>query len=132
MTTDTVTDKELKIVIADFLELGHVDNIIAMFQHDPRYYSWTGELLIDQRLNVRLGLFILFEELKLTEPETIKLAIDSLLPVLQHEEPLFRGEALSLLGIIADPLTIPVITQALNDPSPQVREMAAMVLDEIQ
>lgn len=132
MIQDTVSDEETKKVIADFLELGHVENIIAMFQHDPTYYSWVGELLVDQRLNVRLGLFILFEELKLTEPKTITLAINSLLPILHHEEPLFRGEALSLLGIIGDPLTIPVITRALDDPSPQVREMAAMVLDEIQ
>jgi len=39
-----VSDEELQRVIADFLDMGHVDNIVAMFRRDPRYYDWTGEI----------------------------------------------------------------------------------------
>ena len=38
----TVSNQELKKVIADFLDMGHVENIVAMFRHEPRYYAWTG------------------------------------------------------------------------------------------
>ena len=58
-----VSDQELKRVIADFLDQGHVENIVAMFRREPKYYSWTGEILSDERFNVRLGISVLFEEL---------------------------------------------------------------------
>ena len=47
-----VSDEELKKVIADFLEMGHIENIVAMFRRYSKYYSWTGELLRDERFNV--------------------------------------------------------------------------------
>jgi len=132
MTKSTVSDAEVKKVIGDFLEMGHAENIIAMFKHDSSYYDWTGELLVDERLNVRLGLAIIFEELALTDSEQVKNAIPSLVKVIETEaEPLYRGEALSLLGIIQDKTVLPVVKNALNDPSPQVREMAQMVLEEL-
>ncbi|MBW1635927.1 MAG: HEAT repeat domain-containing protein, partial [Deltaproteobacteria bacterium] len=95
-----VDDRELKQVIADFLDQGHVENIISMFRHEPRYYGWTGELLTDERFSVRLGISVLFEELVKTEGDNPSLAILSLIEVLESEAPLFRGEAVSLLGTI--------------------------------
>lgn len=127
----TVSTKETLKVIGDFLDMGHVDNIIAMFRHDPEYYLWTGEILTDERLNVRLGLMILFEELVLTEGEAPKTAIPSLIHTLYHEEPLYRGEALALIGIIGDSTALPHIKKCLQDVSPQVVEAAEMALDDL-
>lgn len=124
-----VSDEELKSVIADFLEMGHIDNIVAMFRQDPRYYSWSGDILKDQRFNVRLGMAVLFEELKTIQPTELETALDSLLPLLDAEEPLYRGEAVSLLGIINSPKAREAIEQKRNDPSPQVREMVRLVLE---
>ena len=47
-----VSDAELLSVIKDFLEMGHVDNIVAMFDRDPRYFKWTGDILQDERFAV--------------------------------------------------------------------------------
>ena len=44
-----VSDDELVQIIADFLSLGHVENIVAMFRQEPQYYQWTGLLLNDSR-----------------------------------------------------------------------------------
>lgn len=128
---DQVSDDELKRVIADFLDMGHVDNIVAMFRRDPRYYDWTGEILADRRFAVRLGISILFEELKSLQPEKLALAIPSLHRVLHSEEPLLRGEAVSILGIIGTAEAVELVRAGLADPNPQVREMAALVLDEL-
>jgi len=125
-----VSDKELKTVIADFLDMGHVENIVAMFRHEDRYYRWTGDILHDERFSVRLGLSVLFEELKETEPEKLPLAIPSLLKLLQNEEPLYRGEAVSLLGIIGTDETRKIIVLSLEDDNAQVREMAELLLEE--
>jgi len=126
-----VSDDELQRVIADFLDMGHVENIVAMFRREPRYYDWTGEILADRRFAVRLGVSILFEELKALQPERLALAVPSLRRVLRSEEPLLRGEAVSVLGIIGTTEAIELVRAGLADPSPQVREMAALVLDEL-
>jgi hypothetical protein len=124
-----VSDQELKKVIADFLDQGHVENIVAMFRREPKYYEWTGELLSDQRFNVRLGVSVLFEELQEIHPDMLPLAIPSLVKLLDAEEPLIRGEAVSILGIIGTKEAIAQIHYLYNDPNPQVREMVQLVLE---
>jgi len=124
-----VSDRELKSVIADFLDQGHVENIVAMFRREPRYYSWTGELISDERFSVRLGVAVLFEELQEIQPQKLVLAIPSLVNVLASEEPLYRGEAVSILGLINSPEAIAAVRKLEKDPSPQVREMVQLVLE---
>ncbi|RPH40529.1 MAG: HEAT repeat domain-containing protein [Desulfobulbaceae bacterium] len=125
-----VSDGELKKVIADFLEMGHVENIIAMFRREPLYYNWVGEILDDERFSVRLGISVLFEELKRLQPERLVLAIPSLTRVLTHESSLLRGEAVGLLGIIGTHEAIELVQAMRGDPNPQVREMVEMILED--
>lgn len=127
---DQVSDDELKKVIKDFLEMGHVENIVAMFRHEPLYYAWTGEILNDERFNVRLGVSVLFEELQLLQPEKLGLATPSLTHLLENESALIRGEAINVLGIIGSIEAIDLVRRMLDDPSPQVREMAELVLED--
>ena len=54
-----ISDTDLLEVIKDFLEMGHVDNIVAMFYREPRYFEWTGAILDDERFAVRLGVSVL-------------------------------------------------------------------------
>lgn len=126
-----VSDDELKTVIADFIDQGLVENIVIMFRRDPSYYAWTGDLLRDPRLSVRLGLSVLFEELKLLQPDKLELAIPSLVDLLASKEPLLRGEALSLLGIIGGKVALNLALRHLDDPDPQVREMARLVFEDL-
>ncbi len=129
-TRNEVSDAELKTVIADFLDQGHVDNIIAMFSHEPVYYTWTADLLKDTRMSVRLGLTVLFEELYKQQRGKMVLAVPSLRLLLNDDSPQLRGEAISLLGIINTPESRALIWSMENDPSPLVREMVQIVLDE--
>ena len=125
-----VSDEELKKVISDFLDQGHVENIVAMFRREPKYYTWTGEILRDERFSVRLGVSVLFEELQAMQPDKLALAIPSLTELLLADEPLWRGEAVSILGIIGTAEALAQIHRLRNDPSAQVREMVALVLEE--
>ncbi len=128
--TNKVSDQDLKKVIADFLAQGHVDNIVAMFRREPIYYSWTGEILTDQRFSVRLGVSVLFEELQEIQPDKLALAIPSLVKLLQSKEPLLRGEAVSVLGIIGTKQAMTEIGRLAGDPDAQVREMVQLILAE--
>ncbi len=124
-----VSDQEVKKVIADFLDQGHVDNIVAMFRREPKYYQWVGEILRDERFSVRLGITVLFEELQKIQPGDLKFAIPALVELLHDQEPLWRGEAVSILGIIGTREALTQIRRLQNDPSPQVREMVQLVLE---
>lgn len=112
-------------VIGDFLELGHVENIIAMFKQDRSLYNLAGELIRDERFAVRLGTAVLFEELALIRPDDIALAIPSLVPLLQEENPLVRGEAATILAIIGTESALEPLATLKDDPDSQVREIIA-------
>lgn len=127
---DQVNDPELLKVIADFLEMGHVENIMAMFKQDTSLYTLTGELLRDERYMVRMGVAVLFEELVVIRPDEVNLAIPALLPLLADETAWVRGEAVNILGTIGSPEAISYLKPMLEDPDPQVCEIAADFLKE--
>lgn len=126
-----VTDQELKKVIRDFLDQGLAENIVIMFRRNPSYLDWTGEILKDDRLSVRLGVSMLIEELQTLIPGELPRAIPSLLPLLEDTEPLWRGEAVSILGMIGTREVLEHIRPLGSDPSAQVREMVEIVLAEL-
>ena len=130
-TKRTEIDKDLLGVIKDFLEMGHVDNIVAMFHRNHEYYQWTGEILDDERFNVRLGVSVLFEELRKREPKELERAVPSLLPLLQSAKPHIRGEAVSILGIIGSGAACDAVKTMLDDEQPQICEIAADILAEM-
>jgi hypothetical protein len=123
-------EAELIAVIADFLELGHVENIMAMFRQNPALYALSGELVRDERFKVRMGMAVLFEEMRALRPQEMALAIPSLLSVLAEAQPWMRGEAVNLLGIIGTPEALAWIKPLVDDPEPQIREMVADILAE--
>lgn len=123
--------RELLSLIGNFIEMGHVENIAAMFRQDQRLYSLTGDLLRDERFVVRIGMAVLFEELAATRPAETQLAIPVLLPLLQEETPYLRGDAATLLGIIASPDALAAVALLLHDTDPQVAEIAADILAEL-
>ncbi len=128
-----VSDAELKKVIGDFLDMGHVENITAMFRQEPRYYDWTGEILNDPRFQVRLGVSVLFEELRLLQPEKIDLAIPSLLALLHAVPPApsyARGEAVSVLAIIGSDAAMVAIRAMAADSDSLVAEVVKDILGE--
>ncbi len=119
-----LTDADLVKTIADFLEMGHVENIIAMFRQEPDYYRLSGDILRDERFAVRMGMAVLFEEMQTLRPDDIEQAIPSLIPLLGENNPFLRGEAANLLGLINTDAARKLLQPLINDPDPQVAEIA--------
>ncbi|MCB2181640.1 MAG: HEAT repeat domain-containing protein [Desulfobulbaceae bacterium] len=124
-----ISDKELIKTIADFIEMGHIENIVAMFKQEPDYYRLTGELIRDERFMVRMGMAVLFEELVTTNREETILAIPSLLPVLEEDTPYMRGDAATLLGIIGTADAKKALEKLAHDKNDQVSEIARDFLE---
>jgi len=123
-----VSDEELLRVIADFLAMGHVDNIVALMRQEPRYLAWSGRLLEDERFAVRIGVSVLFEHLIELCPHHLPLAVPGLVAQLAHPIAWVRGEAASVLGIIATDEALAALPPLLHDPSPQVVEIVRDII----
>lgn len=127
----TVSDQETRRVIADFLEMGHVDNIIALFRQDPTCYRMTGDLLNDERFMVRMGVVVLIEALSELDSDNLPMAIDSLAAIFNSTTADYvRGEAATVLGIIGTKEALSLVRQLTDDPSPQLRALADDILEE--
>jgi hypothetical protein len=127
-TTSDISQEELLQVIGDFLAMGHVDNIRAMVKQEPEYLSFSGALIHDKRFAVRLGLAVLFEYLIEECPDEMYRAIPSLQKQLTNTQEWVRGEALNLLSIIGTAEALALVRPFVDDPSPQVAEIAKDIL----
>ena len=121
-------DIDIVQVIGDFLEMGHLENIVAMFKQDTGLYGLVGHLLQDERYAVRLGIAALFEELALLRPAEVTQAVPTLLPLLENNNPILRGEAATLLGIIGTREALVPLRKLANDRDPQIREIVSDIL----
>ena len=117
-------------MIADYMEKGFLSNIVAMFKADISLYDLIGELISDERLMVRVGITALMEELQSIRPEEARMAVPSLLPVLQNENPTIRGDAASLIGLVGNEKDREVLKPLLDDSNAQVVEIIEDILGE--
>ena len=121
---EKIDRQELIKVISDFIEKGHVENIVAMFKQDQSCYALTGELIRDERFMVRMGVAVLFEELAAVRPPAeLDLAVPSLKRQFGDETPYIRGEAANILAIINSEKSLSALGLLEDDPDPQVAEI---------
>lgn len=123
---------DLKIMIADYMENGFLDNIIDMFKHDKNLYEYIGDLITDERMRVRIGVTALVETLKKEDPENVIKAIPFILPLLKNQNPLPRGDAAYLLGMIGHIDAIPFLKEVVKDEDVNVRTIAKEAIEEIE
>jgi len=122
----------LKTMIADYMEAGFLENIVDMFRHDSSLYSLVGDLIQDERVRVRVGVTAMIEELTACDRVNVSKAVRNLLPLLNHKEPVVRGDAANLLGIIGDKSALPLLENALMDEHPDVRMIAKEAVEELK
>lgn len=124
-----VNDEELLKVIGDFIEMGHVENIVSMFKKDPDMYKFLGDLVRDERFMVRMGTAVLIEELAADRPAEVAAAVPWLKALLGEEPAYVRGDACNLLAIIGTPEARELLETMRTDRDPQVREIVTDALD---
>ncbi len=132
MINPNIIDPDLRSMIADYMEKGFLENIIDMYKHDSGLYALIGELIQDERMRVRIGVTALMEELKIHDKGNASKAVSNLLPLLSHDDPVVRGDASNLLGIIRDKSAMPFLEKLLTDVNPNVRIIAKEAIEEIK
>jgi hypothetical protein len=122
---------QMKKMLADYMEKGFLENIIAMFKQDKTLFPLIGELIADERSRVRLGAVALVENLKITDFDNILSAIPGIAGPLKSPNPTIRGDSAYLLGIIGHKDALPFLLDASNDENELVREIAEESIDLI-
>ena len=123
---------DFKKMIADYMENGLLDNIVDMFKHDTNLYSLIGNLLTDERMRVRIGATALIETLKQEDPENVDRSLPYIIQVLDDENPVYRGDAAYLLGILAHPDAVQPLKRMLHDENENVRIIAGEAIEDIE
>jgi HEAT repeat protein len=132
MESFNIEPSVLKKLIADYLENGFLENIIDMFKHDESLYYLIGDLLKDERLNVRIGVSALIETLKIEDKENISKAISSIISLLKDQNPTIRSDAAYILGMIGNKDAIPFLKEIENDEDENVRTIVKEAIEEIE
>lgn len=127
-----IEHSDLQKMIADYMENGFLENIIDMFKHDQGLYTHIGDLIKDERIVVRLGISALVETLKMEDPENISQAIPYILPLLKNQNPVIRGDAAYVLGVIGHKDSIPFLEEATIDENTDVGIIAREAIEEIK
>ena len=112
----------MKIMIADYMENGFLENIIALFKQDKNMFPVLGHLISDERGRVRVGAVALVETLKEKYLEEIITAIPEIAKGLESPNPTIRADAAYLLGIIGHRNALPYLSTALTDENPLIKE----------
>jgi HEAT repeats len=123
---------DLKKMIAEYMEGGLLDNIIDMFRHDKNLYELVPDLMQDESMRVRIGVTALLETLVLEDPENVKKTVPQMVPLLKNGNPVIRGDAANILGIIGDADVIPFLREISADENENVRIIAKEAIDDIQ
>ncbi len=129
---NNVDSSELKVMIADYMEKGFLENIVDMFKHDAHLYEYIGDLMKDERLRVRIGISALIETLALEDLEHIPKAIPSIACLLKDQNPVMRCDAAFLLGVIRHRDSLPFLREATNDEDANVNTIAKEAIEEIE
>ena len=119
-------------MIADHMENGFLENIVAMFRQDKSYYPHIRDLMGDERMQVRIGTFALVEILMAEDFESIVSAIPGIAKLLKDENPTIRGDAAHLLGIIGHKDALPFLSAVSDEKSDLVRETIEESIEEIK
>jgi HEAT repeat protein len=128
----TAENSDLNKMVADYMEGGMLDNIIDMFRHDKGLYSIVPDLLTDERMRVRIGVTALLEILIHEDAENVKKTAPRIVSLLKNDNPVIRGDAANILGIIGDADVIPFLREMSKDENENVRIIARESAEDIQ
>lgn len=119
-------------MVLDYMEQGFLDNIVDLMRHQPECIPYVLDMLIDERLRVRLGATVVVEELILTHPDHLIALIPKIASFMDDENPVTRGDSAYILGMLKSIHALPYLEQHLTETDPIVLEIIQEAIDEIR
>lgn len=122
---------EMQDMLIEYMGKGFLENIISLFRTDPSLFVHVPAMLGHENMRVRLGTAALIEEFTPTHHRELADVLPGVIALLRHEDPVIRGDAAYVLGILRDRRAVGPLREALNDPDPAVRQSMKDALEEI-
>jgi hypothetical protein len=117
---------------SEVLAEGKIDYANKLIKRHPDTLSNIIDLMADAdaKINVRLGVGVIIEEL--AESEVFKVVVPKLIEYLSHSDARVRGDACHYLSLTKDRSYVTVIKKMLVDESDEVKEIAQDSLEDLQ
>jgi hypothetical protein len=111
--------------VAEMLKSGKLEPVIALMRRDPGEMPALLDLLADRQtdLHVRVGIGAIMESFQ--GDAALLALVPDLVTLMRHPDAHVRGDAVHYLTLSESPAAVPHLHAALDDPDPQVRELAA-------
>lgn len=123
--------QEFAVMLAENLSSGNLDQVVSLFQYNEALYETLGLLLKSERLNIRIGITVVIEELLGADNVNAEKAIQNVLPLLKDDNPVVRGDAANIVGILGGEKHLKLLEPLLKDSNFQVVEVVEEAIEEI-
>ena len=109
---------------AELLAAGDLEKVLALVREDATRFAALLQLLADPgtALHVRVGIGAVVEDLQ--GSDLLRHQIEPLTQLTQHADARIRSEACHYLALTRAPQALAAVRDLLNDPDPQVRDVA--------
>ena len=120
---------------AELLTAGDLKKVLALLTEDTTRFAALWQLLVDPgtALHVRIGIGAVVEDLH--GSDILRRQVDPLTELTRHTDARIRSDACHYLALTEDPQGLAAVRGLLNDPDPQVRDVAkdgVAVLEQVK
>lgn len=125
------SEEGIKTYFQALLSNGELDSVTQAIKYSPEIIRQLIPLISsdETNINVRLGLGAILEDL--SGNNLLTAVLDDLIALLAHKNNRIRGDAAHFLSFIHSQTAIPALQQLLDDPDPELREIAAESIEAL-
>lgn len=137
MLENQESSTDFRSMIKDYMNNGYLENIVALFKQEDikpfafSLYELIPEMLIDERIRVRVGVATLVEELMAWQPEKLFHLIPVIGNMLNSENPTLRGDAASILQTLSHKEALTYLQKHVDE-NFQVKEIIKDAIEELE
>ena len=118
-------------LLLSLVEQGRFDEVAGRMRTGPGAAHFV-TLWKGSTTSLRIGLMMAVEEALEADRAALDGLVTGLLPILPSEDPVLRGDTADLLGRIGHRAAAEALQALLDDPNPDVAEIASEALEEIE
>ncbi|MFQ3574234.1 MAG: HEAT repeat domain-containing protein [Thermodesulfovibrionales bacterium] len=118
-------------MILDYMDKGFLDNIIDLFKKHHDCFMLISDMLVDERIRVRLGVTALVETLVHSHRDVLVEIIPTIAELLSDPNPTVRGDSAYILSLIGHQSALPYLLDHRQDENPIVREIIEDTIREL-
>jgi thiol-disulfide isomerase/thioredoxin len=123
--------ESLTTVIESMIKTGRAEDAGALLCSQRRPEAVL-PIYLSKEFSVRMGALVAMEEALEQDPRSLDPLVDDLILLLAQDDVALRGDTAELLGKIGNPVAIPALKMAVEDPDPDVREAAQEALESLE